>query len=290
MSESSSSSGTRPTCATQTRARSSGGVRQCQLNQHRGAGAVGEQPQRQPLRVERRVGLVLPAVGGQRLPEVAGAVIQAHRDQRQSQIRRGLQVVAGQDAQAARVVRQHLGDPELHREVGDAVGHRAGRCSVAAGTTAGGSDNRSGRRPAQSSRSRNPPSSGQLVEPRRAYRAQQRDRIPAAPGSTASGRSPRRVPASACPTTTAGWSTAVRARPGVPGRWARTVNRRRAFTHHYLTDDLLPRQCSSPSDALRGALSSPVPLRCESRHDERLTERRRASPRWRRRLANFGTE
>ena len=93
---------------------------------------VGEQPQRQALRIQRRVVLVLPAVGGQRLPEVAGAVVQPHRDQRQPQIRRRLQVVAGQDAQAARVVRQHLGDAELHREVRDAVRHlrrRRLRCS-----------------------------------------------------------------------------------------------------------------------------------------------------------------
>ena len=101
----------------------SAAVRQCQLNQRRLAGTVGEQPQRQALRVERRVGFVLPAVGGQRLPEIARAVVQPHRDQRQSQIRRGLQMIARQDAQATRVVRQHLGDAELHREVGDAVGH-----------------------------------------------------------------------------------------------------------------------------------------------------------------------
>ena len=101
----------------------SAAVRQCQLNQRGRAGTVGEQPQRQPQRVERRVVFVLPTVGGQRLPEVAGAVVQAHRDQRQSEIRRGLQMVAGQDSQATRVVRQHLGDPELHRKIGDAVGH-----------------------------------------------------------------------------------------------------------------------------------------------------------------------
>ena len=110
---------------------------------------VGEQPQRQSLRIQRRVVLVLPAVGGQRLPEVARAVVQAHRDQRQAQVRRGLQVVSGQDPQAAGIVRQHLGNAELHREVGDAVGHRGAVALLAAGTTAAGSDSRRARRPAR---------------------------------------------------------------------------------------------------------------------------------------------
>ena len=97
------------------------GVRHGQFDQHRVVFVVGEQPQRQALRIQRRVVLLLPAVGGQRLAEVARPVVQAHRDQRQPQIRCRLQVVAGKDAQAARVVRQHLGDAELHREVRDAV-------------------------------------------------------------------------------------------------------------------------------------------------------------------------
>ena len=78
------------------------GVRHRQLDQHRVAGLVGEQPQRQALRIQRRIILVLPAVGGQRLPEVPGAVVQPDRDQRQAQIRRRLQVVAGQNARARR--------------------------------------------------------------------------------------------------------------------------------------------------------------------------------------------
>ena len=125
------------------------GVRQRQLDQHRITGGVGEQPQRQPLRVQRRIGLVLPAVSGQRLPEVPGAVVQADRDQRHAQIGRGLQVVAGQDPQAAGVIGQHLGDAELHREVRDAGGHRRRRPAAAAGTTADGSGSRSSRPPAR---------------------------------------------------------------------------------------------------------------------------------------------
>ena len=97
------------------------GVRHRQLDQHRVVVVVGQQPQRQALRIQRRIALVLPAVGGQRLPEVPRAVQQADRDQRKAQVRGGLQVIAGQNAQAAGVVRQHLGDAELHREVRDAV-------------------------------------------------------------------------------------------------------------------------------------------------------------------------
>ena len=98
-----------------------GGVRHRQLHQHRVASLIGQQPQRQALRIQRRVALVLPAVGGQRLPEVSRAVQQPHRDQRKAQIRGGLQVIAGQNAQATGIVRQHLGNAELHREVRDAV-------------------------------------------------------------------------------------------------------------------------------------------------------------------------
>ena len=99
-------------------------LRHRQFDHHRGARGIAEQPQRETLRIQRRVVLVLPAVRGQRLPEVAGAVVQADADQRQAQIGGGLEVVAGQDAQTAGVDRQHLGDAELHREVADAGGQR----------------------------------------------------------------------------------------------------------------------------------------------------------------------
>ncbi len=41
------------------------GVRHRQLDQHRSAGRIGQQPKRQALRIQRRIVLVLPAVGGQ---------------------------------------------------------------------------------------------------------------------------------------------------------------------------------------------------------------------------------
>ncbi len=116
------------------------GLRQRQLHQDRRAGGIGEQAQRQALRVQRWVVLPLPAIGRQGLPEVPRAVVQADGDQRQTEVRRRLQMVAGQDAQATGVVRQHLGDTELHREVRDAgrhgrrilllVPHRAGEVVV----------------------------------------------------------------------------------------------------------------------------------------------------------------
>ena len=77
---------------------------------------------RQTLRIVRGVVLLLPAVRGQRLPEVPEPVEQADPDDRHAQVGGGLQVVTGQDAEAAGVVRQHLGDAELHREVRDGGG------------------------------------------------------------------------------------------------------------------------------------------------------------------------
>ena len=106
------------------------GVQRAALGQgdhdpHRRAVRVLERMQRQAARVEGRVVLELPAVGRQRLPEVAGAVEQADADDRDAEVARRLEVVAGEDAEAAGVLRQHLGDAELRREVADrAAGQR----------------------------------------------------------------------------------------------------------------------------------------------------------------------
>ena len=86
------------------------------------------QRERHDVRVEQQVALLLPAVGVEALAEVAVAVEQAHAHQRHAQVARRLEVVAGQDAQAARVLGDGLGDAELGRE----VGHQAER-AVAAG-------------------------------------------------------------------------------------------------------------------------------------------------------------
>ena len=91
-------------------------------HQHRLPGVVGEQVQRQALRVEDGVGLDLPAVERERLAEVARAVEQPDGHERHTEVRRRLQVVAGEHAEAAGVVRQDLRDAELHREVADGLG------------------------------------------------------------------------------------------------------------------------------------------------------------------------
>ncbi len=86
---------------------------------HRVALGVAQQLQRQAVRVQRGVVLELPAVGRQALGEVAGPVQQAQADQRDAEVGGRLEVVTGEDAQAAGVVGQHLGDAELGGEVGD---------------------------------------------------------------------------------------------------------------------------------------------------------------------------
>ena len=86
---------------------------------------LAEQRDGQLVGVEDGVLLELPALAGERLLEVAGVVEQADADQRDAEVAGGLEVVAGQDAEAAGVLREHRGDAELGREVGD-PGRRLG--------------------------------------------------------------------------------------------------------------------------------------------------------------------
>ena len=72
-----------------------------------------------PGRIAGRVPLGLPALGRQRLGEIAMPVQQPDADQRHAEVAGRLQVIAGQDAKAARVLRQGRGDPVLGREVRD---------------------------------------------------------------------------------------------------------------------------------------------------------------------------
>ena len=71
------------------------------------------------LRVDRLVVLGLPPGRVDALPEIAAAIEQADADERHSQLRGGLEMVARQDTQAAGVDRQPLVQAELHAEVGD---------------------------------------------------------------------------------------------------------------------------------------------------------------------------
>ena len=84
--------------------------------------ARGQQLQGERVRVDHRIVLDLPAVQRKRLAEVAVAVQQADADHRHAEVGRRLEVITGEHAEAARVVRQRLGDPELHREVRDGRG------------------------------------------------------------------------------------------------------------------------------------------------------------------------
>ena len=88
---------------------------------HHGPGPVRlvEERERELVGVEDRVGLLLPALAGQRLLEVAHPVEQADADQRDAEVGGRLEVVAGEDAEAAGVLREHGGDAELRREVRD---------------------------------------------------------------------------------------------------------------------------------------------------------------------------
>ena len=78
--------------------------------------------QRQLVGVEDGVALLLPAVAVERLLEVAVAVEQADADERDAEVGGRLEVVAGEDAEPAGVLRQHRGDAELGREVRDRAG------------------------------------------------------------------------------------------------------------------------------------------------------------------------
>ena len=81
------------------------------------------------MRIEGRVALLLPAVGVELLAEVALPVEQADAGERDAEAARRLEVVAGEDAEAAAVLRERLGDAELGAEVGD-VAQRARRLAV----------------------------------------------------------------------------------------------------------------------------------------------------------------
>ncbi len=83
---------------------------------------LAQQAQGQAVGVEDRVGLLLPAVAVEALLEVAGLVEEADADDRDAEVGGGLEVVAGEDAETAGVLRQHLGDAELGAEVGDGAG------------------------------------------------------------------------------------------------------------------------------------------------------------------------
>ena len=126
---SSSSTGTRPTCATQTAAyRSRPGSGTLTVS---GSPERVERPQdRQARQLVVRVGVLLVPVGVDRLAEVALAVQEPDPDQRQRHVAGRLHVIAGQHAQAARVDAQRLVEAVLGAEVGDRPLELVGRAGA----------------------------------------------------------------------------------------------------------------------------------------------------------------
>ena len=83
------------------------------------ASCPGRDLHRHVVEVVDRVALLLPAVGGEVLAEVALLVEEPHAHEGHAEVARALQVVGGEDAEAARVDRQALGEAVLGGEVGD---------------------------------------------------------------------------------------------------------------------------------------------------------------------------
>ena len=109
----------RPTLTRQTRAR----MRPVRVSISTVSGAPlarrGRLDRQHPA-VDVEVVLVLPAVDVEPLPEVALVVIQPDANQRNAEIGRALQMIAGEDAEAAGVDRQRL----VQAELGGEVSHR----------------------------------------------------------------------------------------------------------------------------------------------------------------------
>ena len=87
--------------------------------------------------LEIDVALVLPVRAVHRLEEVALAVEQPDPDEREAEIGGRLQVIAGENAETARVDRQRLVDRELGREVRDRMLGGDGRVESGIGSIRG---------------------------------------------------------------------------------------------------------------------------------------------------------
>ena len=94
-------------------------TRQLDGHRQRQAGRVLDAPERQAAQVVVGVVVLLVAVGVDRLAEVALAVEQPDAERGQGHVAGGLHVVAGEDAEAARVDPERLVEAVLGAEVGD---------------------------------------------------------------------------------------------------------------------------------------------------------------------------
>ena len=86
------------------------------LDRHRHAVVRRRLDRQQPV-IDVDVFLALPAVAIEPLPEVALVVVEADADERDAEVGRALEVIAGEDAEAARIDRNRLVQAELRREV-----------------------------------------------------------------------------------------------------------------------------------------------------------------------------
>ncbi len=96
-----------------------GAARILDADRQRPAAGLSHQLDRHVERIVLGVGLLLPAVEVQVLAEVALLIHQADADDRDAEVRGALEMIAREDAQAARVDRQALVQTELGAEVGD---------------------------------------------------------------------------------------------------------------------------------------------------------------------------
>ena len=123
------SSVVRPTPTRQTRAMQRAGGR-LDRDQERLPVRTAHALDRQEVEIGVQVVLLLPPVGVERLTEVALGVKQADGDQGDPQVAGALQMIAGQHAQAARIDRQALVQPELGGEVRDRTSPRIEACTA----------------------------------------------------------------------------------------------------------------------------------------------------------------
>ena len=202
-------SGTRPTstrqiCAVTSHAADRDGDRQ------RRAVVAGHERGGEPLGVGVDPVLVLPAAGVDALAEVALAVHEPDRDERQRAVGRLLEDVAGERAEAAGVDRQRAVHAELGAEVGDrALGRR--------GASARGARGRRARPPRPGRRARGAASRGRAGERLRPVSPSSRTGFSAA-ASSAPGRSTRRARGRRASTTSGSCRRAARARPAAAAR------------------------------------------------------------------------
>ena len=84
--------------------------------------------QRQRIEIVGRIALLLPPVRIEHLPEIPLLIEQPDAHQRVILVARRLQMIAGKDAQTARIHRQALGEAIFRGKIGDQLAVGRGRC------------------------------------------------------------------------------------------------------------------------------------------------------------------